>query len=377
MSDKIQILHVIETLDVGGAENILVEIVNNLDSKYDVTICCVKNSGNMASNVLRKGTRILELNKSEGNDYSIPWKMAKFIRSNDVRLVHSHNWGVFCESALAARVGGAKTFIHTVHGDFHSNGNGYVDIWKRKLRHFVERCFAGWGATVVAVSEDVKKVIHSKTGIPLEKISVIRNGIRLKTVDEENKRKIIQDYCITENDFVIITVGRLVPVKNIPCLIEAIGLIHLDINNIKVLIVGDGPERSNIGNMIKSYKLDNRIYLVGEKIDIPEYLSVADLYVLPSKHEGISISLLEAMGAGLPIIATSVGGNIEVLEKDISGMLIPSDDPKVLAMIIMELYNDEEKRIRLGAAAQEKRKREFDLERMVFNYEKLYAHLLG
>jgi len=369
--------HIIETLDTGGAERMVADLARSQAGGRLVTICCLKHAGPVARSLSGDPVRIVELGKNEGNDLRIPIRLASLLRKERVGIVHSHDWGAYCETAVAAAWGGVGAFFHTAHGDFHSSGNGWSSRAKWRVRRTAERLLSGGLDALVTVSRDLKDRIHKETGIPEQKIRVIRNGVRLRTPDWARAGRLRQTLGIPDDAFVVVTVARLAPVKNLGILIEAIRMVRALRGNARLLIVGDGPERDALHDKAVQFGIADWVTFTGERDDIPECLGISDLYVNCSLHEGISLAILEAFFSKLPVIATEVGGNRELIESGCSGIFVPPGDPARLAGEIVRLIDDEPERKRLGTAGYAKAERDFSFDAMVKSYESLYGRTKG
>ncbi len=372
----IRVCQVIETLDIGGAENIVADLVNSLDDRFRVTVCCVKHSGPVAGKIARQGTEVMELGKGEGNDYGLPFVLAGFFRKYRIDVVHSHDWGVYCESVVGAKLAGVNAVVHSAHGDFPPHPCDRVGNWKYGIRRATERALSPWADAIVSVSQDIKEQIAGRTGIRAEKIRVIHNGIRPRVPSHERVRRIRGELGITGSDFVTVSVGRLASVKNFPFLLRAVAMLLPELPELKSLIVGDGPERAVLAGMIESMGLHDHVIMLGERNDVPECLALGNLFVLPSRHEGISLALLEAMAARLPVVATAVGGTREVITAGVNGVLIGTERPEELADAIRRLRGNPEEIKRFADAGYERVVGDFHLGGMTRKYESLYEELL-
>jgi len=181
---------------------------------------------------------------------------------------------------------------------------------------------------------------------------------------------------LSVSDFVIVFVGRLSQVKNLPLLFRAIAKLLPEMPDLKVLLVGDGPERNRLCDMLETIGIQECVRMLGERRDVAECLALANLFVLPSWHEGISLALLEAMAARLPVVATAVGGTPEVVISDETGVLVNPECADMLADAIRCLRVNPEKMRRLAEAGCERVHREFHIDGMARKYESIYREFL-
>jgi len=378
IKDGIKVMHVIETLDVGGAETVVANIVNNMSSGFRPSICCLIKSGPIAERI-QPGIDILELGKAaEGNDYLIPVRLSNILRKKDINIVQSHDWGTLLETVAAATLSGT-TAVHMAHGP--TSHYPSSDRWgaiKKNLRRKAERIAAAKLSCAIAVSEIVRKELVEEVGIPGRKVILVRNGIDLAADscigDLDSKRRYLN---LEPDDVLFITVGRLAKIKNYALLLKALALAAGQVPNVKLALIGDGPERTKLEQDAQGLGLADRVYFLGERSDVREWLDVAHGFVLPSLYEGISIALLEAMAAGLPAIATNVGGNPEVIIEGENGLLVESGDYESLSRALIKIASDMILRKRMGRAARERAESEFELKQVVRRYEKIYTDILG
>jgi len=224
------------------------------------------------------------------------------------------------------------------------------------------RCFQN----IVAVSKDIQKAFVNQYRFPEDKVIVIRNGIEISENIPMRKEK---------NTFVIGSSGRLFPVKDYSLMVEVAREILKKTNGIRFELAGDGPERPKIEDLIKKNGLDGTFLLRGFVSDTTPFYSGLDLYINTSVHEGIPMSVLEAMSYGIPIIAPNVGGLTEIIENGIQGFLVEGRDAEDFAEKCIALYKNESLRRQMGLAAREKIMKKFSLENMVQQYYHLYCSI--
>lgn len=229
---------------------------------------------------------------------------------------------------------------------------------------------------IVAVSDlTLKKALEE--GIHKEKISVIPNGILPVTLKEADRSEVRKQMGAGENDVVLLSVGRLVYQKAHEYLISAMPAVLKELPNVKVGICGDGLLRADLEKQIQSLGLEKEIKLFGMQANVTKYLAAADVFVLPSRWEGLPISLLEAMSAGSPVIATRVEGVDEVVEEGVHGMLVQPESTEELVKAILQLSRDAAQRQRMGSAARLRVLERYTVDRMCERYLKLFEHSLG
>jgi sugar transferase (PEP-CTERM/EpsH1 system associated) len=374
---EIRVLHVIETLDVGGAEAVVANIVNHSSPGIRSTICCLVRSGPIAARV-RPGIDILELGKSEhGNDYGIPLRLARLLRDRRIDVVHSHDWGTLLESVAAATLAGASA-IHMAHGPsiHYRAGDRWAGL-KMATRRRMERLASLKLHRLVAVSQAVRAELMEEIGIPASKIELIHNGIDLVAGAREDPAVRRRQLGCGAGDVLVVSVGRLAAIKNYGFLLEAFGRAVSLVNSLRLALVGDGPERPALEAMATALGLGDRVRFLGARDDVHQWLAAANVFVLPSLYEGISISLLEAMAARLPSVVTRVGGNPEVVTDGEDGLLVESGDVAAMAGALSALAQDPARCQWLGRAARARVEAEFDVATAVRRYEAIYRSSIG
>lgn len=365
---KPTVLHIINSLETGGAENVVVNLVNNLNSNLNLYVCCLEKIG-VLSDKITADIPIYCLNKKNGNDYSIPFSLAKLIRHNRIDIIHSHNWEVFCEAVWAKKLSNATALIHTAHGnlDLHYSKNKY----KKLLRHYVESMLMYDVDLVLAVSHIIKTQILSSFSLPRGKVLTIHNGVPCP-VPRPVKQNKAHPECVN-----LISVGRLSPVKNYPMMIKAFDLAQKRVTvPIQFNIVGDGPEKQNLEDLVEKMALKDKVFFLGYRGDVEILLTQQDIYLNGSHYEGISLGILEAMNAGIPVIATSVGGNVETIENETHGMLVPDNNVDIMAEKIIELVEDPAKRKTYGTNGEKRIEEEFNLDTNIQQLIQCYQDVL-
>jgi glycosyltransferase involved in cell wall biosynthesis len=271
-------------------------------------------------------------------------------------LVHTHNIYPHLYGTLAARLAGVPFVVNTRHGQRVGQG------WKSRI---LFRVASYWVDRVVAVSDDAASLCVEKDGLPLKKVSRIWNGI---DISEFAFRGPIDSP-------IAICVARLVPEKDHANLIQAISIASRTVPNLKLRIVGDGLLRLPLEKLVVEIKASEHVEFLGEQENVPELLATSGFYVSSSLSEGVSLTILEAMAVGLPVIATSVGGNPEIVVESTTGMLVPASNPQMLANAIIEMCRCRADWQTMGENGRRRVAECFDVRTMTKNYEALYQTL--
>ncbi|MGQ9531461.1 MAG: glycosyltransferase [Desulfotomaculales bacterium] len=294
------------------------------------------------------------------------YRLARLMARERVRVTHSNFLRENFLGALASRLAGVPVVVNTVH--MLEPPPPPVALANRVMSRL-------WDG-VIAVSEAVARQVLAQ-GLPAEKVRVILNGVRLERFDVGGSRQQAREgFGFGADELVIGSVGRLAPEKGFDVLLEAVAVAASRLNrHLRVLIAGDGPCRAQLEAQARRLRLGPRVLFVGHYQDIPRALAALDLFVLPSRHEACSLALLEALAAGVPVIASRTGGNVEVIGESGAALLVPPGQAGELANAICLLATDPELRRRLGRLGRE-RALHFSLERMVRETAQLYLEIL-
>lgn len=292
-------------------------------------------------------------------------------------IVHTRNLSTLEMQFVAAVLPGVK-HVHGEHGrdvfDLHGTNRKY-NLLRKAARGVVQR--------YIAVSKDLERWLIGTVGVPPAKVRQIYNGVdRDKFHPRSGARPdMAPSGFLADDSLVVGTVGRLAEVKNQGSLLRAVRHVlqqHPELEKrLRVIIVGDGPLMASIRQVVIDLGLERHVWLAGDRHDIPRLLQSMDVFVLPSLGEGISNTVLEAMDSGLPVIATRVGGNPELVQDGFNGRLVPVGDDAALAGAIFELINDAEQRVTMGASGAELVRGRFDWRRTVDEYLCVYDELMG
>jgi glycosyltransferase involved in cell wall biosynthesis len=360
----------VETLELGGAEQVLVNIVNNLPEDFVSFVCCLKNSGPMAGSISRLGAPVYELHWHTGNSYRAALPLANILRKQRIDVLHAHSWSTYCEAALAGFLARTPTVVITIHGMQTPYPQSKTAILKHFVRISAERILSRTYTTICAVSQGVKDYMVKEVGLNPQKVSVVYNGIKIidrNTPDEKEPRQAVQ-----EEDFVLVWAGRLVPVKNLSGLLKALATVRGTVPNVRLDLIGDGPDRESLEHEARALGVNDRIHFAGYTPRVRDWLSRADIFVMPSHYEGFSVALLEAMAAGLPVVATEVGGNPEIVLQGKTGVLIPPNDTEALAKAIIDLHENTQLRMEMRRFAYKRVSEEFSMDKMIAKYCSIY-----
>jgi sugar transferase (PEP-CTERM/EpsH1 system associated) len=370
------VVHVVHRLTVGGLENGLVNVINTLDrGLYRHAIVCMTDDTGFSQRLQRGDVEIVQVHKQPGKDPASYWRLLGVLRRLQPSIVHTRNLPTLEAQAVAA-MAGVRARIHGEHGrdvfDLDGSSRKY-NILRRVIRPLVTH--------YVAVSADLRDWLMRVVGVEPGRITRICNGVDAdKFHPRLNGRNVGPAGFIAPDSFVVGTVGRMATVKDQTTLVRA--FIACMARNpaaaprMRLVLVGDGHLRNECAALISAAGVMDRVWMPGERDDVAEILRMLDVFVLPSIAEGMSNTILEAMATGLPVVATRVGGNPELVDER-TGVLVPRSDPDAMAQALASYCEDPPKAKRHGKAARARVEGEFSLTRMVSEYARVYASVLG
>jgi len=369
----IRVCHVLYRLATGGLENGLVNLINRMDpERFEHAVVCVDRSGPFSERITRPGVSVVELRKRPGLEpdfYRRAWRTFRALRPD---LVHTRNTAGL-DAIAPARLAGVGTVLHGEHGRTVDDPHG-----TNPRHNLLRRLHSPLVARFTTVSADLADWLVDTVGIPPRKVQVLMNGVDVERFAPGTSNRGALLPRIPERAVVVGTVGRLDPVKGHAVLVDAVAELAVAGGvPVHLVIVGEGPERAALRQRVHAAGLGETAHLVGEREDIPAILRAFDIFCLPSLAEGISNTLLEAMATGLPVVATAVGGNCELVADGETGRLATVGNPVSLAAALHPLASDAGLRRRWGAAGRRRACEQFSLEAMVRRYEACYTEAMS
>ena len=371
-----RIAHVVHALHIGGLENGLVNLINETPpERYRHAVICLTDYDDFANRIKRKDVPIITLSKRQGQDWGMYFRLWRCFRQLQPDIVHTRNLATL-EAQLPAFTAGVPGRVHSEHGrDIPDlDGTNWKYTWLRRVhRPFIHR--------FVALSRDLERYLRTRIGIPAARITRIGNGVdTTRFTPRSGDREVLKESGVPKDAIVIGTVGRMEPVKDPLNLVRAFLLLlerwpNLR-NRLRLVMVGGGTLYEEVSCRLAASEARELAWLPGSRDDTPEIYRTLDIFVLPSLAEGISNTILEAMACGLPIAATRVGGNPELVEESKTGFLVPSADPKGLADAITRYIESPELRAAHGQAARLRAVQKFSMEQMIQQYMGIYDSLI-
>jgi L-malate glycosyltransferase len=367
---RVQVLQVALTLAPGGTERLVVEMSRHLRAEHGMAVCCLDEPGAWAEDLRREGTEVVALGRQPGFSPSLGRRIAAVASRVEADVVHCHHYSPFVYGMLARLWRPRLRVVFTEHGRADDGPPS------SKRRH-VNRILARFPSHTYSVSEDLKRHMVAE-GFPAGRVQVIRNGIAIgraaSPADRWEARRRLRS---PADQFLIGAVGRLDRVKDLHTLLRAFRDFAASEPRARLVLVGEGPERTAIERGILDAGLDGRVTVTGYRADVRELLPAFDVYVSTSIFEGISLTILEAMAAGLPVVATCVGGTPEVVIDGTTGWLVPPRQPQAVAGAFQRCAADVHRMRVMGAEGRQRVTRQFSLDRMVEAYRGVYESLEG
>jgi len=367
---RVRVLHVLPNFGLGGAERMAMHLLLHLDrSRYEVAAVSLYDpqGTDIEAQLEQAGVKVWFLRKRLGFDPRMYGRLGRVLREFKPDVIHTHRYVLrYLLPWVAMRR--PRIWVHTVHNVAEREVD-WVGGWVHRLAFRL-------GVVPVAIAEEVarsiKRVYNGKS------VPFIRNGIPLAeyALGEEVRRRWRAQEGYGEADLLFVSVARLSSQKDPFSLISAFAGAAWHTPALNLLLVGEGPLRSDIEALVRKMALEERVRFLGRRTDVPAILAAADVFVLSSLWEGNPLSVMEAMAAGKPVIATAVGGVPELVEDGVSGILVPPHEPEVLERAIMRLARDPALRQRMGKAAQKRALERFGVDRMAREYAHLYESLL-
>ena len=372
------IAHILYRFDVGGLENGVVNLINRIPrDRYRHAIISLTDATDFKKRIQNPDVEIHCLHKKPGQDPACLWRLWKLLRRLKPAITHTRNLAAL-ETVFIAALAGVSKRVHSEHGwgmaDLHGANRKYRML-RRGMSSLVHR--------YIGLSKHIEQYLNQEVGIPAGKLTQLYNGVDADRFIKHSTTDVADDLLpngfIAADSIIIGTVGRMEPVKDQITLTKAfIRLAELDrdrAERLRLIMIGDGELRAPAQDLLNAAGLEQQAWLPGSHNRVPELMRAMDIFVLPSRNEGISNTILEAMASHLPVVATNVGGNPELVVEHSTGLLVPADDPASMAQALNAYVNDTDQRSAHGAAGRQRVEQYFRLEHMVDKYLSVYDSL--
>lgn len=366
------VVHVMYRFDTGGLENGIVNLINHMPADaYRHCIVALTEVTDFRRRIQRSDVEFIALHKAPGHGIWLFPKLFKLFRQLRPAIVHSRNLGAL-EVLLPAWAAGVRVRIHGEHGRDVTDldGTNRKHQWTRRFyRPFVSR--------FVALSRDLSTYLQAAVNVPAKDITQVYNGVDVERFNMPADGPLPIPGCPFDpaSDWIIGTVGRMSPVKDQLMLAQAFVLAVRQMPQLRLVMVGEGPLRAQAQALLDAAGVADKAWLPGERSDVPDVMRGFHAFALPSLAEGISNTILEAMACGLPVIATEVGGNADLLTAE-TGVLVPRADPTALAAALVKLASNPVRARKMGAAGRQRVDKHFSMAAMVATYQTVYDEQL-
>ena len=370
----VPVLHLVNRFWIGGAERQFVERLRRHPEGFSAVVACLEASGPMLDQVRALGyePEVFPLKGSmmRANTAVQIARIAQLIRRRGVKIVHSTDFNTNLLGLAAARLSGAKAIVSRVDLGHLRSGFGK---WHREA----EKLNARLADLVVANADAVREVCIREEGCKPDNVLVVRNGLDLARFDALAAQGLQKPLPVPDGVPVVAVIGNLWPVKGHRTLVEAVAQLPQSLHHVRFICAGEGPEQDFLQRRIAELGLGARIHLLGHRLDVPALLMRAQAACLCSSAEGLSNALMEAMASRLPIVATRVGGNPELVRDGENGYLVPYGDAAALAAKLTKLLEAPEQARAMGMRGRQRVERELSLSRMADGHGALYRRALG
>lgn len=371
------VAHVVYRFDTGGLENGLVNLINHMPrGAYRHAVIALTQVTDFRQRVKRDDVQFIALDKPPGHAVKLYPRLAQVFRQLQPAVVHTRNLAAL-ECALPAWWAGVPVRVHGEHGRDVED----MDGTSRKYQ-WLRRAYKPWVTHYVALSRDLAGYLSERVHVPAERLSQVYNGVdtqRFRPADGAPPR--IEGCPFDpQTHWLVGTVGRMQQVKDQPNLARAFVRLMAEQpalrERVRLVMLGGGPLREQVQRIVDEAGLSALCWLPGERSDVADVMRGLSCFALPSLAEGISNTILEAMASGLPVVATHVGGNAELVDEGSTGLIVPPGDPQALATAIGRLASDPGRAAAMGRAGRTRAVGQFSLEAMVARYQGIYDQQL-
>ena len=366
-----RVLHLVDTLNVGGTECQVMQLALHMRRfGYDITVGCLRAEGPLLRVLQREGIPVVEFRKRETllswNGIRQLLRLASFLRSGRFAVVHAHDLWANLLGVPAGRLARVPVVI---------SSRRYLDDldWYTPWRKRVVRLIYMLSTRVVVNSKAISERLVVKEQIPAGKIRTVHNGVDVERFSRAlpERRKLLPNVH-KRSKLIAVLANMYGRVKGHAGLISAARIVCENEPDAVFVLIGDGPERPRLETQVRDAALDKSVLFVGRRTDIPEWLACCDLSVLASEAEGLPNALLESMSAGVPVVATAVGGSKEIIEDGVNGQLVPPKNPELLAAAILRVIRNPDWANGLARCGQDHMRARFSFDRLVAELDQLY-----
>jgi len=369
-----KVFYLVDSLNVGGTETQAVELALRLPvSEYEIMMGCLRAEGPLLEKLRGSAVNVREFHPSGGLDSAAGLyeliRLARYLRREKFDVVHTHDLWSNLMGVPAARLAGVHAIVSSRRDLAH------FDWYQGKRRHWLRR-IQNLSGVVLANATPIRDALISEDGFAPGKLRVIHNGVDTEKFQraQRDRARLFPD---VGNEMLVVLVGNMhSDVKGHPWLIAAAPTVVREFPEVRFVFAGDGESRPTFAAQVAQLGLEGKFKFLGRRSDIPEILASCDLAVLPSRAEGLPNAVLEYMAAGLPTIASRVGGVAELVQDGVTGLLVPAEDANALAGALLQFLRDPEQARQIANNGQRFAVQNFSFERLIREIDELYAELL-
>ena len=368
---KLRVMHVLHDLGAGGAERIVCDLARARGAEMELATVCLDGYGALADEARALGVELFCTQRRDGFDLRQVTRIARLIRQFRPDVIHSHHYTPYLYTALAASYAGFGPIIFTEHG------RHWPDVVS-PIRRAVNQLLRLRRDRVVAVCDFIADALRLRERIASRDVRIIPNGVVCALYDRPRRPEWLAGLIgAPPRTPILLQVGRLHSIKDHATSIRAFAQAMGAHGGARLVLAGEGPEAQSIHSLIRELGLEQAVHCLGLRGDIPDLLASADIFVSSSLSEGACLAILEAMAAGLPVAATDVGGNRELVLHGRTGLLSPARDVSAMAASFRQLLEQSALRERMGQAGRQRAVRLYDQSSMHQAYMDLYRQLAG
>lgn len=362
------VMQVVLTLAPGGTERLTIDLAQRLSDRFRMVVCCLDEAGEWAGELEAVDVPVVSLLRRPGFRPSLGRRIARIAANHDVSVLHCHHYSSFVYGALATLWNRRLRVLYTEHGRL-------SDAPPRLKRRAANQLLGRLTSPMFAVSAALRDHMLAE-GLPASRVGVIHNGIDVGPAPgADERRQARRALGVGDQVMLVGTAARLDLVKDLASLIAAIADARAGNDVVQLMIVGDGQERAALEAAARARGVERVVHFLGYRQDVRALLPAFDIYANSSISEGVSLTILEAMAARLPVVATRVGGTPEVVVDGATGVLVPPRSVSAMASALLALAASPERRHALGDAGRARVEAAFTIERMVSDYAREYTRL--
>ena len=368
-----RISHIVENLNRGGLERVVIDLAKaQAAAGHDCQVVCLFEAGSLAHELTSQGIPVVACDKRDGADMRALLRLRRALSSQRTEVLHSHN-GLPHYYAMAAAMGlGLRRIVNTRHG--------MGDVTPSSRREWLFRQSMHFADVAVAVSEAAGRRLAEAGLVPTRRLRVIPNGIHpepFRERDAQLRAQMATSLGLPPETQLVGFIGRLNWAKDLPTMVAAFARVCARRDDAALVIAGEGAERGAVEAAIANAGLGGRVLLLGDRSDVPQLLPAFSIFAMSSISEGYSIALLEACASALPIVATDVGGNAEIVEDGVNGLVVPPNSPDAFAAALERLLADPVRAAQMGRAGRDWLLSNATFEVMSSRYLEAYAGALA